>query len=271
MEKLRTVDVSHDVVDIFLINDNLGITALDEFLAQILQWCLHLHCLYLGSRNHTVANLGIWEIQGILENLHLIVNFVIIGSIVDARLYQIIQIHLRESFISLFTLHLHTYQTEQTLAQESTELADRPQDDVAQIGYRTEDGQQSVRVRFEQRLRQELAGEQHDERRQDGIGSHPTPIIQPCKKGIVKQTGKEDTIYYEGDVIAHQHGTHESVRMIIKPRQESLAKSVLLLIHLRQHTVRGNEGYLHSAEESREHHRDEDADNQTYINFFHDN
>jgi hypothetical protein len=146
----------------------------------------------------------------------------------------------------------------------------KPENDVAQIRKRTEDGQQSVWIRLEKRLRQELTRKQHDECGENGIACNLDTIIQTSKDGIIKQTGYQDTIYYEGYIVAHQHGADESVGMIIKERQESLRKSVFLLVHFRQHTVGGDEGNFHSTKECRKHHRDEDTHNQTYINFFHD-
>ena len=42
-----------------------------------------------------------------------------------------------------------------------------------------------------------------------------------------------------------------------------LGQTVFLLIHFRQHTVGGNKGYLHTAEESRENHRNNYTNDKT--------
>ena len=59
VEELRTVDVAHDMVDIILIDDDLGVSAFDELLAEFLQRGIYLYRLNLGTWHHTVAHLGI--------------------------------------------------------------------------------------------------------------------------------------------------------------------------------------------------------------------
>ena len=59
VEELGTVDVAHNMVDIILIDDNLGVSAFDKFLAEFLQLGIYLYRLNLGTWHHTVAHLGI--------------------------------------------------------------------------------------------------------------------------------------------------------------------------------------------------------------------
>ena len=59
VEEFGTVDIAHNMVDVILIDDDLGVSAFDELLAEFLQRGIDLYRLNLGTWHHTVAHLGI--------------------------------------------------------------------------------------------------------------------------------------------------------------------------------------------------------------------
>ena len=216
MEEFRAMDIADDMIYILLIYNDFRVTAFYEFLTQFLQRRILLYSLDFCTWNHTVTYFGIAEVERILKDLDFIIDFILIGSIINARLNQIIKIHLRKALIPRFYIHLHAHKTKQNPTQEGTELAYRPQNHIADIGNGTEDGKQTVRVSLEKSLRQELTSKQDYQGRKNGISRHSKGRIHPTEDRIIKQSGYQDTIHNECDVIAHKHRTDEAVRMVIE-------------------------------------------------------
>ena len=124
------MNIAFYMIDIILIYHNLRITTLHEFLTQVLKRCIQSNRLNFSTRNHTIPYSGIREIQSVLEYLDLIVNIRILLCIIYTGLDKIIQIHFRESFIPSLIIHFNTKNLQQYLTQKSTELTDRPKDDI---------------------------------------------------------------------------------------------------------------------------------------------
>ena len=78
------MDVTDDVVDVFLIDDNLGLAALDEDVFQLVHAARFVNRTDFGARYHTIAHLDVGEVEGILEYLHFIGYFLFRTGIVDA-------------------------------------------------------------------------------------------------------------------------------------------------------------------------------------------
>ena len=131
MEEFRAMDIADDMIYILLIYNDFRVTAFYEFLTQFLQRRILLYCLDFCTWNHTVTYFGIAEVERILKYLDFIINFIFIGSIINARLNQIVKIHLGKALISRFSIHLHAHQAKQNLTQEGTKLAYRPQNHIA--------------------------------------------------------------------------------------------------------------------------------------------
>ena len=130
-EHVGRMDVADHVVDVFMIDQNLTVAALDEHLHQLFDGRRIFYGIDLGARHHTVAHLRIGEIEGILENLDLLADIVFIVGIVDAGLHQIVEVDLRElPFLSAF-LHPDAYQAQQALRQECGETRDGIKHDIA--------------------------------------------------------------------------------------------------------------------------------------------
>ena len=75
---------------------------------------------------------------------------------------------------------------------------------------------------------------------------------------MVENIGKQDAIDDKHYIVANQHGRHKAVRMPVEKRYKPLRNAMLLLVHLRQHSVAGNERNLHAREKGTQDHRYED-------------
>ena len=169
------------MVNVFLIDYDFGIAAFYELLHEFFKGTVvYIHCIYLRPGHHTVANLGVGEVKGILEYLHFLIDFILISGIVDAGLDEIVQIHLRETFIIAFRIHLYSNDTEKAACEERGETAYRPKHDIEQVSGKRKEGQQSVGVVLEENLGQKLARKKHDDGGKDGICRHfHTSIERP--------------------------------------------------------------------------------------------
>ena len=96
------------MVDVALVYDNLRVAALYKHLFQLLQGArIHIYGIYLGTRNHAVANLGIREVKSVLEYLHLVVDIFFVLSVIDARLHEVVEVYLCESLVVGLLLHFY--------------------------------------------------------------------------------------------------------------------------------------------------------------------
>ncbi len=82
-EELGGVDVADDVVDVSVVDDNLGAAALDKLLTELFEGGVLLYGVYLGTRYHAVAYFGVGEVEGILEYLHLVLHIFLLRGVVD--------------------------------------------------------------------------------------------------------------------------------------------------------------------------------------------
>lgn len=65
----------------------------------------HIHRFYLCAGNHTVAYLGIREVECIMEDLDLF-NLLFVRSIVYAGLYEIVQIYFCKCLVGTIVVDL---------------------------------------------------------------------------------------------------------------------------------------------------------------------
>ena len=109
------MNISFYMINIILINHNLRITTLHEFLTQVLKRCIQANRLNFSTRNHTIPYFSIRKIQSVLEYLDFIVNIRILLCIIYTGLDKIIQIHFRKSFIPSLIVHFNTKNLQQHL------------------------------------------------------------------------------------------------------------------------------------------------------------
>jgi hypothetical protein len=109
-EEFRAVDIADDVVDILFVDNDFRVSALYEFLAELIERGIGLYSLNFGSRHHAVAHLCVGEVECILEDLHLVIDIRVFLCIIDTRLHQVVEVNLREAFVLSLLVHLHSHQ-----------------------------------------------------------------------------------------------------------------------------------------------------------------
>ena len=135
------MDIANDMVDVFPIDNKFRVTALHETVLQLFhRTVFYVNSLYLRTRYHTVAHLGVRKVEGVMEYLHLVLNLVFVFGIVDARLHQIVEINLREFLILLFLGNPDAEQTH----HPTRELGGKPRDGIKHhIAYPCRYGKES--------------------------------------------------------------------------------------------------------------------------------
>lgn len=158
MEHLRRMYVADDMVNVALIDYNLTVSALYELLLQLVEGAvIGVDGIDFRTRYHTVADLCIGEVEGILKNLYLIVDVVVVLGVVDARLHEIVEVDLRKRSFLLLSRYLHAEEAEHASRQPCGYDADRPQQDIEDEGQWCKQRQQLVRIALEKCLGKELA------------------------------------------------------------------------------------------------------------------
>ena len=89
--------ISDDIVDALFVDDELGEAALDKGAHEFLGGGLLAHGLYLGAVDHAVAYAEVGEVEGILEDLDLGIYILGAVALLDARLDEVVEVHLGES------------------------------------------------------------------------------------------------------------------------------------------------------------------------------
>ena len=78
------MDIANDVVDVFVVDDNLAVAALYETLLELVNAAGVFNGVNLRSGHHTVADLRLREIECVLEYLYLLFNIVVTPGVVNA-------------------------------------------------------------------------------------------------------------------------------------------------------------------------------------------
>ena len=221
-------------------------SALYEFLFQLFDITRILNCIYLRTRHHTVTHLCLREIQGILEDTHLLLDILLVLGIIDTALHQIVQVHLSKLLVFRRRVPFDAKHAQQLLREHRGKTGNGIEHHIAQPRRKREKGQHHVGIALEDSLRQELSRKKHYQRREERICRHTgSTLRQWCKKGLVKDISKEDTIDHQGNIISHEHRGHKSIGMLIEQRDGLLCQPVFLASHLHQHPIARYERYLH--------------------------
>ena len=107
------MDVADDMVDVVLIYDNLRESALYKLVAEFIHCAvLHIHRLNLGAWHHAIPHLGVAEVEGVVEDLHLGGYLLVVLGVVDTALHEIVEIHTGKACSLLLLFHLHSHDKE---------------------------------------------------------------------------------------------------------------------------------------------------------------
>ena len=71
LEQFRGMDIANDMIDVLVIDKDLGMTGLDKGLTELFNGGSILHRINLCSGHHTVAYLRLGKVQRVLEKDHL--------------------------------------------------------------------------------------------------------------------------------------------------------------------------------------------------------
>ena len=250
------MDVADDMVDVVLIHYYLGESALYELVAQFIYGTfLHVHSLNLGAWHHAIPHLGVAEVEGVVEDFHLIGYLLVILGIVDTALHEIVEIHSGESRSLLLFLHLHSHHEEHGTGKEGGKARYGIEHDIEHHGRDGKEGEHSVGIALTDSLRQKLARKEHHDGGENRVGCNPLTITKTAEQCGVEYLGKQDTIDDEGDVVAYEHRGNEVVGMAIE-KADSPLTGTAAGVHLSQQAVARHEGYLHTRKECGEHHGD---------------
>ena len=96
LEHLGRVNVADDVVNGVLVDDDLGEAGLDKYAHELLGRGALVDSLYLGAVYHAVADAEVGEVERILEDLDLGVDILGAIALLDARLDEVVKVHLGE-------------------------------------------------------------------------------------------------------------------------------------------------------------------------------
>ena len=150
------------MVDVVVIDEDFRMAALDEFLSQVVGGAVVGHSYDFRAWNHAVAHARLAEIEGVLEDFHLVFNLVVVAGVANARLHEVVEVHFRKFALYHVLVHLDAEDAQAELREERGNLAHGPQKHVAQIGGHGEEGQQAVRIALEECFREKFAREEHD-------------------------------------------------------------------------------------------------------------
>ena len=160
-EHLRRMYVSDDVVNVFLVDNHFAMTALHEYLQQLVDAAFDADGMDFGTRYHAVAHLGIRKVERVLEDFDFIFNLVVTLGVVNARLKKIVEVNLCERVVVALLLHPYAEKPEQSAREQRGKSADGPQQYVEHVCQWCKKGKHTVGIALEQSLWKELAGEQH--------------------------------------------------------------------------------------------------------------
>ena len=242
-----------------MVDDDLAVATLDEGLFEFLDGGSVFNGINLRTGHHTVAHLRLGEVKGVLEDFYFLTNLVIIFSIVDTGLHEVVKVDFRELTLFVLLGHTDTHQSEESFGEEGCQAGDRIEDDVTEISWYGEDGEHRVGCVLEDGLRKELTGKENDDRGEEGIEGDAYAVAEWLEQRGVEDTCEEDAIDDEGDVVANKHGRDEVVRVLVEDANGPLGQTVFLTVHLCQKTIARDKRDLHTGKEGGEEHRDDET------------
>ena len=115
------------MVDVVLVDDNLGVAAFYEFLHEFLgSAVVYVNGIDFGAWHRAVAHFAIGEIESILEYLYFVVYFIFVLRVLYARLHQVVEVNLRASLVGDLSLDMYSCKSQKYFSQECSKLAYRP-------------------------------------------------------------------------------------------------------------------------------------------------
>ena len=243
-----------------MIDNNLRLSAIHKDGHQVIQRTVVLYGLNLRSGYHTVAHLSVGKVQSILENLHFLVDIVLILSVINTRLHQIVEVHFRKCIVVFLLLYLKAKDAEDNPGKHRTETRNGPKHHIAEIGRYSKDGKQPVWIALEESLWQEFTRKEHYQSGKNRVCRDGKCRVHSLENRVVEELRNQYAIDNQCNIVAYEHRAYEIVGMMIEVLKQPAGKTLLVFIHLSKHTVTRHKGNLHARKEGREDHRDDDSD-----------
>ena len=237
------MDVACDIVNVTLVNDYLGVSALYEVSPQDAQFRILVHRIDLRTGHNAVPHFHVTETQCVLEDLNLLLNLLLILDVLNIALNQVIQIHLSEGLLLLGLLHFLTHDSQQQFADGRSELTDGPQYDIEDVGGDGKYVHHAVGVQLEKRLGQKLARYQHHQRTYNRLGKQAEHLVGAVPDSMMDAQGNEDeavdkpchqyAVYDQRYVVSDQQGRDKVVGVPVEGVYQPRGESPLLAFHLK--------------------------------------
>ena len=229
-EHFAGMDKACNVVEVFAVDDNLGMPALDELAFQGLERGVDADGVDFRSGHDAVAYLGAAEVQGILEYLDLLVNLVFVRRI-HVSLDEVVKVYLCEGLSVGSGLHLGAHHPEECLGQSARKLADGVEEDVEKECRQGKGIHHAVGVEVEYGLGQELSRHEHDERAEQRLYGQLQGAVVQYARGLededIDDARHEDAVEHQRDVVADEQGGDEVVGMGIEYAEYAGGQSLL--------------------------------------------
>ena len=116
-EHFRRMDITDYVVDIPVIYDYLGDSGFYEAAFQLVQRGSQIDSHHFGTGNDAVADFYVREVEGVLEDFHFRVQLFFIFGIINAALYEIVQVDFSKSSVGRILINLHSKEAKENTRQ----------------------------------------------------------------------------------------------------------------------------------------------------------
>ena len=109
----RRMNITHHIVDISIVHNDLGNSGFDEAAFQLVQRSCQINSHHFGTRNDTVADFYVRKIQSILKDFHFRIQFLLILGIINTALHEVVQVDFSKRSVGCILVNLHSKDTKE--------------------------------------------------------------------------------------------------------------------------------------------------------------
>ena len=107
------MNITHHIVDISIVHNDLGNSGFDEAAFQLVQRSCQINSHHFGTRNDTVADFYVRKIQSILKDFHFRIQFLLILGIINTALHEVVQVDFSKRSVGCILVNLHSKDTKE--------------------------------------------------------------------------------------------------------------------------------------------------------------
>ena len=179
------MDVTHNVVNIFFIDEDFTMTTFHKLSTKFLQGSIGRNGSYLGSRHYAISHFNRTEIECILEDLHLVLDVFLVGCLIDVALNEVVQVFPTESLFQFGFLNFLAHHPQQKFPQRTRKLADWPKQNIKDVSGQGENAHHLVRIDAEERLWKELTGNEHNKCGENRLQEEAECFVRAIAVGLM--------------------------------------------------------------------------------------